>query len=172
VVLQSHWLPGLLKACRGGLEVRAPVQLTAFDLAKRFIGLHETPGMIDNPAILAMLRLDASWPGHDEVAWCSAFVNYVAWLLDIPRSRSLAARSWLIVGEPVQLADASPDFDVVILKRGDGHQPGPEELSAQGHVGFFAGVDGDQVLVLGGNQNDRVSIGAFPKSRILGIRRL
>lgn len=145
----------------------------ALEVAKRFIGTKEAPGTPSNPTILSMLRLDQSWPAGDDVPWCGAFCSYIAWLLALPRSRSLAARSWLIVGEPVYPVDAEPGFDVVVLKRGREPQPGPEVISgAPGHVGFFVGFDGDRVLVLGGNQGDTVSLQGFPRGSILGIRRL
>jgi uncharacterized protein (TIGR02594 family) len=145
---------------------------SAFDLAQRFIGVKETTGVASTPIVLAMLRLDASWPVGDDVAWCSAFTNYIAWLLRLPRSKSLAARSWLAVGRSVPLDQAKAGFDVVVLKRGIGAQPGPEVLDAQGHVGFFAGLEGDEVLVLGGNQSDAVTVARFPAARVLGVRRL
>jgi uncharacterized protein (TIGR02594 family) len=146
--------------------------MTAFDLAQRFVGTKEAPGVAANPLVLSMLRLDAAWIVNDDVPWCSAFVNFIAWMLRLPRSRSLAARSWLIVGRTLQLADARIGSDIVILTRGGGEQPGPEVLGAPGHVGFFAGLDGADVLVLGGNQSDAVSIARYPASRVLGVRRL
>jgi len=153
-----------------------PIEITAFDLAHRFLGIEEAAGAANNPAVLAMLRLDNSWPAGDDVAWCSAFANYVAWLLDLPRSKSLAARSWLKVGAAIDIAAAEVGFDVVVLKRGGGNQPGPEVLNAQGHVGFFAGRSrkptGDVVSVLGGNQGDAVTVATFPVGQVLGIRRL
>ena len=76
------------------------MDITAYDLASRFIGIKEVRGSVSNPQILSMLRLDSSWPKGDEVPWCSAFVNYPAWLLRLPRSKSLRARSWLEVGTP------------------------------------------------------------------------
>lgn len=148
------------------------MNITAYDLAQRFIGMAEAPGMASNPMILAMLRLDAQFPQGDDVAWCSAFVNFIAWMLRLPRSKSLSARSWLSVGTPVSSMNAAPGFDVAILKRGTGVQPGPEVLDAPGHVGFYAGEDGSSILLLGGNQGDSVSVAPFPSSRILGIRRL
>ena len=148
------------------------MNITAFDLAQRFIGVHEAPGVADNPVIVSMLRLDDPTPAHDDVPWCSAFVNFTAWLLRLPRSKSLRARSWLQVGRPITLADARPGFDVVILKRGGDAQPGPQEIAAPGHVGWFAGLDGDAVLVLAGNQRDEVTIDRFPQARVLGVRRL
>lgn len=149
-----------------------PIEITAFELAQRFVGVKEIPGSENNSQVLAMLRLDAQWPEGDSVPWCSAFTNYIAWLLRLPRSKSLRARSWLLVGVPVSLELAEPGFDVVILKRGSGEQPGPEVIEAPGHVGFFAGVEGDNVMILGGNQSDSVNVAAYPVDRILGIRKL
>ena len=147
--------------------------LTPYALARRFLDLSETPGVVDNPAVLAMLRLDDKSIAHDEVPWCSAFVNYVAWLLEAPRSKSLAARSWLRVGHPIALNEARSGSDVVILTRGE-NQPGAEVLAAPGHVGFFVAylpVTGT-VRILGGNQSNRVSVADYPISRVLGVRRL
>lgn len=149
------------------------IRTSAFELAQRYIGVKEVPGHLSNPTIIAMLQLDAGWPQEDEVAWCSAFVNWFAWMLRLPRTKSLRARSWLQIGEGIsdaRLAEAG--FDVVVLKRGGGHQPGPEVLEATGHVGFFAGYDGNKVLVLGGNQGNAVSVASFNALDVLGIRRL
>ena len=143
---------------------------SAFDIALRFSGLKETPGAVHNPQVMAMLKLDQAWPPGDETPWCSAFVSYVAWLLDLPRSKRLSARSWLKVGNPIMLEDARPGFDIVVLNRGgssDPAAPGP------GHVGFFAGIDQDgSLLLLGGNQGDRVCVATFAAGLVLGVRRL
>lgn len=148
-----------------------PIEITAFDIASRFIGVKEVAGTLSNPLILAMLRLDDAWPQADEVPWCSAYANFVCWLLRLPRSKSLAARSWLAVGEGIPLEDARVGFDVVVLTRGD------SPLS--GHVGFFAGWQTEnpalahqQVLILGGNQGDTVGVAPFPRSRVVSVRRL
>ncbi len=150
------------------------MEISAFSLAQRFIGTKEMNGTMDNPQLMAMLTLDMDWPQDDEVPWCSAFVNYICHLLRLPRSKSLLARSWLEVGFGIDFLDASPFFDVVILKRGTGIQPGPEIVNAPGHVGFYAGVsvDGALVEMLGGNQGDQVKISRYPVERILGVRRL
>ncbi len=145
---------------------------TLFEFAQRFIGMKEVPGSQDNDAVLTMLKLDGDWPDHDEVPWCSAFVNFLAWLLRLPRSKSLMARSWLGVGTPVDLEAAIPRYDIVIFKRGGGDQPGPDVLNAPGHVAIYAGVQGGDVIVIGGNQGNAVSMGRYPISRVLGVRRL
>lgn len=148
------------------------IEISAYELAQRFVGAKEVIGTTSNPQILAMLRLDDTWPEDDSVPWCSAFTNYIAWLLRLPRSKSLRARSWLLVGEVITLEVAEPGFDVVIFKRGKGSQPGADIIDAPGHVGFYAGTEGTKVLVLGGNQGDSVSILPYPKSMLLGVRRL
>lgn len=153
------------------------LQTSCFDLAQRYIGVEEVEGHASSHAVMAMLHLDAKWPEGDETPWCSAFANWIAWHLRLPRSKSLAARSWLKVGVPINLAEAEPHNDVVILQRGSGNQPGPEVIAAPGHVGFFAGIEGGpgpggRVLLLGGNQSDAVSVAPFRVEDVLGVRRL
>jgi uncharacterized protein (TIGR02594 family) len=108
----------------------------------------------------------------DTVPWCSSFVNAICWMLRLPRSKSAAARSWLLVGRAVPLHDAQVG-DVVILRRG-GNTQGPEVIAAPGHVGLFAGADLTRgvVHVLGGNQSDGVSVAGFKAVDVLGVRRL
>jgi len=147
------------------------MNITAFDIAQRFVGIQEVGGAVDNPMIMSMLKLDNAWPEDDEVPWCSAFTNYVAWLLRLPRSKDLRARSWLTIGKGIMLDDAEVG-DVIVIKRGKGSQPGPEVIDAPGHVGFYAGRFGELIEVLGGNQSDTVKISRYHKSRLLGVRRL
>jgi len=148
------------------------MHITAHELAERFSGIQELAGSVDNPQIMAMLKLDNSWPQNDEVPWCSAFVNYICWLLRLPRSKDLRARSWLEVGTPVTLEQATPGFDIVVLKRGSPPQPGPDVIDAPGHVGFFAGFDGALIEVLGGNQANTVKVSRYDPQNLLSIRRL
>ena len=150
---------------------------TLYRVASQFIGIKETAGIKDNPLVVAMLQLNDASVQHDETAWCSAFVNFVAFILDLPRSRSLRARSWLAIGSPANPQDAVVDCDIVIVKRGEGEQSGPEVLDAPGHVGLFAGWVDDthtRVKVLGGNQTaaGTVCIQSYPAAWILGVRRL
>lgn len=153
------------------------IGVTAYSMAEKFLGARELTGrQMANSQVLAMLQLDVSWPEDDGVPWCSAFVNYIAWLLDLPRSKSLRARSWLKVGRPVALGNAQRGFDVVILSRGPS-APGPEVIEAPGHAGFFSFYATELpgapfVDLLGGNQDDSVSVKPYPASRVLGVRRL
>lgn len=152
-------------------------EITAYELAQRFVGLKEIKGGMANPQIMAMLKLDNNWPEGDEVPWCSAFVNYICWLLRLPRSKNLMARSWLTVGKPITFNSAQIGFDVAILKR-KYDDPGSNTIDAPGHVGFYGGTDYDgednpsYVFLLGGNQSDSVNLSYYPISKLLGVRRL
>lgn len=146
------------------------MRTTPFDVAARFQGTKEVAGSTSNPLVLAMLKLDNAWPTDDEVPWCSAFVNFICFLLGLPRSRSLAARSWLKIGNPVDLSEATPGFDIVILTRAGGSLD--PNVAGPGHVGFFAGLEGSKVAVLAGNQSNAVNIQLFDKNRVLGVRRI
>ena len=154
------------------------VEVTAYSLALRYVGVAEFKGPKHHPLIqwwLSLCGLDPDSP--DEIAWCSAFAQGPTWELRLPRSKSAAARSWLTVGTPITLEDAEPEYDVVVFKRGPGRgQEGPDTLDAPGHVGFYAGLEGSGpkrvVLVLGGNQGDAVSIARHPAKDVLGVRRL
>lgn len=147
---------------------------TAFDLAQRYVGeIKELPGAAQHPYIQWCHLLTGLGPDQpDELPWCSSFANAIAWELRLPRSKSVAARSWLAVGIDVAPEAAVPGYDVVILKRGTGLQPDATVLKAPGHVGFYAGRTRDKVRVLGGNQSNGVTIDEFPADQVLGIRRL
>lgn len=145
---------------------------THMETARRFLGLHELPGAAHEPFIQWCFSLCAGFGKDtaDEVPWCSAFMQGIAYIHGLPRSGKASARSWLGVGYAVE-ADRAMAGDVVILKRGTGDQPGPEVLDAPGHVGLLVGFKpGGLVSLLGGNQGDKVSIADFPVERILGIR--
>lgn len=146
--------------------------MTPFDMASRYLGVAEVPGVASSPLVLAMLKLDASWPESDDVPWCSAFVNWIAWNMGLSRSKSLSARSWLKVG--IETNWPTVGWDIVVLKRGKEPQPDRTVLSAPGHVGFFAGFRRGEriVMVLGGNQNDAVSVKDFDASSVLAYRTL
>jgi len=150
------------------------MEVTALSIAWQFRGIKEIAGDQDHPFIQWCHSISGGGiDDPDEIPWCSSLMNGIAFILDLSRSRSRRARSWLQVGERIRLIDAKPGFDVVILKRGRGEQPGPEVIAAPGHVGLFVGflANGD-VLVWGGNQSNAANIKQFPADRILGIRRL
>ena len=142
--------------------------MTLYDLAQRFVGdLRELPGEAHDPFIqFCFTKCGWSADTPDETPWCSAWVNGLAWLLRLPRSKSAAARSWLHVGQTVALREARVGYDLVVLKRGTN--------PAQGHVGLFAGYQADtrRVSLLSGNDADTVTVREYPEADVLGVRRL
>lgn len=137
--------------------------ITPYLLAKRYQGIVvERQGAIHHPAIQFWLELcKFGRNAADETPWCSAFVNFIAWQLDLPRTDSARARSWLDVGQPVNYEAAMVGFDIVVLERDGG-----------GHVGFFDARQPARVFLLGGNQSNAVTIQGYPRERVLGVRRL
>lgn len=150
------------------------IMLTPAAIAQRFIGQKEIAGDGDNPLIVWMLnRLDKT-VHHDEVAWCSAFAAFVAFLcgLTIP-TVTLGARSWLRGGTALDLNDGPPfpqSFVVVVFKRGPDPQPDATVIDAPGHVGIYVSHNAEFVWVCGGNQGNAVSVDRFLRSQILSVR--
>ena len=139
------------------------MELTPYEIAKSLLGVKERPGREHEPMVQAMLACCSprSTPYADEVPWCSAFISFCAMLARHERSRSLRARSWLKIGQRV---DDVRVGDIAILSR----PPNPRS----GHVGFVHGVEGERVILLGGNQSNAVTLARFVKRRVVGVRRL
>jgi uncharacterized protein (TIGR02594 family) len=136
-----------------------------YDAAAEHLGLEEWPGARHNPTVVGFAAtVGHGWVQDDETPWCASFVGAVLAQVGLPHTGKLNARSYLDWGTPVDLSDAQRG-DVVIFSRGDPN-------GWQGHVGFYAGRDeSGRILVLGGNQGNKVSIAPYPPSRLLGVRR-
>jgi uncharacterized protein (TIGR02594 family) len=138
---------------------------TPYDVAQSLIGTREIPGREHNWTIVRWLRALAAWINDDETAWCSAFVAHCAREAGYEyEGATVAARSWLRVGQPI-LATEARRGDVVIFSRGD-----PNGWT--GHVGFVHELTGSTIYVLGGNQNNAVNILGYRRENLLGFRRL
>lgn len=140
---------------------------TMFSRGTRFVGIKEL-GVGDNPLIqwwLSLCGFDGATV-RDEVPWCSAAVNGWAWDLRMPRSKSAMARSWLGVGVPILLSEARPENDIVIFRRSKA------PTATDGHVGVYAGRESGNVLTLGGNQSNAVSVLPYSIEDLIGVRRL
>lgn len=132
--------------------------------AQKHLGVEEWPGAKQNPAILAFFEASGnSWVKDDETPWCAAFVNAILAILGLPTTGKLSARSFEDYGEPVALKDVLPG-DIVVFWRG-------KRNGWQGHVGIVASMSGDQVMVLGGNQGDAVTVKPYGLSHLIGFRR-
>jgi uncharacterized protein (TIGR02594 family) len=135
------------------------IRTAAYELGIReIVGVEHNPRILKYSSDIGMLFTD------DETAWCSIFLNWVAYKSKFERSESEAARSWQNIGHRV--ADPEPG-DVAIFWRGS-------PRSWKGHVGLFMGfsVDKSRVYVLGGNQQNAVSITAKSIDQLIEFRRL
>lgn len=123
-------------------------------------GVREVAGPAANPRIRALFR-DAGQPDvtSDETAWCAAFVGACLERAGVRGTRSLLARSYLAWGRPL---DAFRLGAVAVLTR----SADPKE----GHVGFLVGETPTTVVLIGGNQSDRVTVEAFDRARLIGLR--
>lgn len=126
--------------------------------AESMIGLSETKGSAHNPLILRMwARIRAPFT-DDETPWCAGFVGDCLEATGIKSSRSAAARSYLRWGVPL----GKPQYGCIVV-----FERGPKF----GHVGFAVGKDRPgNIMVLGGNQGDKVCIRPFSPSRVIGFR--
>lgn len=132
---------------------------SAYDIALSFVGKNEH----DNADTLSAFFKKTSGQKLNpaDTAWCAAFVNATLAANGQKGTDSLLARDFLNVGTPVKTPSRG---DIVVLSRGNS--------SWQGHVGFYAGKDGDgNIRVLGGNQGDAVNIRTYDAGRVLGFRR-
>lgn len=136
------------------------------EIAWAEVGVQETSGGDATPTIVGYFR-DAGRPEitSDEVAWCAAFVAACLERAGIPQTippaEALLARSYLRVGTEIP----EPRMGcLVILSRGSDPRAG--------HVGFCVGWTDTEIVLLGGNQGNKVSTQHFSRGRILpgGLR--
>ena len=126
--------------------------------ARSYLGLAEVPGKTHNGKILGWWKLLGAVIRDDETPWCSAFVNWCMDRAGVKGTTSARARSWANWG-----VECPPKLGcVVVMSRGSNPM--------QGHVGFLVSVHGNQVIVLGGNQGDRVCEATFPADRVIAYR--
>jgi uncharacterized protein (TIGR02594 family) len=137
-------------------------------LAELRTGIYEVAGPASNPRIDEYHATTTLAASSDEVPWCASFACFCLQLSGHPHTRSARARSFLDYGVGLDF----PAYGAIaVFKRGGANQPGPDNHTAQGHVGFLVGdASSDEMLVLGGNQGDRVCIRPYPTRRLLGIR--
>lgn len=124
------------------------------EIAKTQIGTREIPGPKHEPKIVSWWKkIFRGGIKDDETPWCAAFVGAMLESVDVPSSRFESAASYRKWGQPC----LRPIYGaIVVMSRPGGN-----------HVGFCVGRDnGGNVAVLGGNQNNEVSVALFPISRI------
>lgn len=133
--------------------------------ARKFYGQKELEGKENNKVILEFFKGTGNGKiKSDEVAWCSVFVGYCAKKAGYDFKIKPAAKSWLEIGKKV--TEPKPG-DIVIFWREDPN-------SWKGHVSIFIGKDEEtnEIICLGGNQDDQVCIRKYDANSVLGFRRL
>lgn len=137
--------------------------------ALRHIGVVEVEGAGDNPTILGWAReLGLSDYKHDETAWCGLFLALCCRRSQYPIPRTpLWALSWTTWGVPVDV----PMLGDVLVFRRKLIDPETRRVELRGHVGEYVGEDIRAFHVLGGNQDNRVSIKRIARARLVTARR-
>lgn len=140
------------------------IELNWVKLAREYVGLKEVKGTRHNPTIIEWLDEMGQFGGEakawwrdDETPWCGLFIG---WIMGM--TGRYVVKEWYRAKEwasPLLTQLARPAYGcIAVLDRAGG-----------GHVGFVVGKDArGNIMLVGGNQNDQVSIAAFAPSRITG----
>jgi uncharacterized protein (TIGR02594 family) len=129
-------------------------------VARAEIGVRSFAAGSSNPRI-GEYHANTNIAGYDDKAnWCSSFVQWTLARVGIAGTGSALARSWLAWGDPL---DEPCVGCIAVLWRDD-----PQGW--KGHVGFFLRLDGDDVVLLGGNQLEAVRVHRYPRGQVLGWR--
>lgn len=134
--------------------------------ARANIGVSEKKGEEHNPLIIKwLIEIDAypkanrAWWREDETPWCGVFVAHCLGSQDrfvVPHW--YRAKAWADSDLMTKL-DKPAYGSIVVFNRKGG-----------GHVGFVVGkTKDDKLMVLGGNQGDKVGISAFNNERVIGF---
>ena len=125
---------------------------------RRWLGAAEIPGSETAPMIRGWLLKLGAWWKDDETPWCGTFVAACLRETGQPIPKHwFRARAYLDWGVTLRAPAVGA---IVIYERG-----------GAGHVGFVVGLDKlGNLMTLGGNQGNRVSIAPFSTARVLGYR--
>jgi len=127
----------------------------------RWLNLREARGAADNPEILEWAKEEggsiAKDYTHDEIPWCSLFANMLLTKVGIEGTKTLWALDWDKWGQKLP-GPAVGAF-------------APMKREGGGHIAIVVGRDAhSNLMCLGGNQSDGVSIIPFPADRPLSFR--
>jgi uncharacterized protein (TIGR02594 family) len=139
-----------------GLAPTAVWDLDPWWVKKAFaeLGQKEISGSKDNPRIVHYHSFTTLGAEDDETPWCASFVRFL-----FERRGGANARSFLDFGKPCEFKRGA----VVVFSR---DSAGPRA----GHVAIALAETDTNIVCLGGNQGNAVSITTYPKSRLLGYR--
>ncbi|HLP67938.1 MAG TPA: peptidoglycan-binding protein [Rhizobium sp.] len=151
--------PATLRALFGGAAVSpsdSPDVAPWLDVAWRMKGLHERR---DNAALREFLKSDGGTIGDPaKIPWCGDFVQTCIAIAmpDEPLpANPYAAINWLKFGREDQPQRGA----ILVFWRGS-----PDGW--EGHVGFYVSEDQTHFHVIGGNQQDSVTVSRIAKARL------
>jgi uncharacterized protein (TIGR02594 family) len=147
--------------------IERPNEPTWLAIARAELGVHEAPGADNDARVSEYFSFTRLGPGTpDSTAWCAAFVGWCLERAGIRSTKSARARSYLTWGFEIR----EPRIGcIVVLSRGDA-------ALGQGHVGLYVGarrkglIGPKQLLLLGGNQANAVSIAPYAYQRVISYR--
>jgi uncharacterized protein (TIGR02594 family) len=134
-----------------------------YAIAELGVGVGEIHGPASNRRIMDYARsvdLQAVYT-NDDIPWAGLFTAFVLKSagFQLP-GNPLRERNWADWGEAIN----EPKFGALAVF----WRQSPE--SGLGHVGFVVDIEEGSLSILGGNQNDSVRIGKFPRDRLLALR--
>lgn len=121
--------------------------------ALEYKGMREIKGIRHNKIIVSMVIALGGWWRDDETPWCGVFVGHC-----LKETGRAVPRHWYRAKAYAKygtlLSDPCYGCIGVMSRRGGGH------------VCFVIGKTcGDRLVVIGGNQNNRVSVAVYPRKR-------
>ncbi|SIP88889.1 TIGR02594 family protein [Rhizobium sp. RU35A] len=146
-----------------GKSIPIPAEPIWMREARRLMGIAEVPGPQSNPVIIGWAKAlggwVASWYKNDDTAWCGLFVaNVIATTLpsEALPANPLGALNWSKFGRELKIPE--PGAILTFVRPGGGH------------VGLYVGEDATHLHVLGGNQNNSVTITRIERGRLQAVR--
>lgn len=147
------------------IEVKPEVEkatTSAFDHAKKYVGLREIEGDQHNPKIvewLQKLNFVAKYGiNSDEVAWCATFVNGVLFEYGLKGTDSPRAKSFLDIGQKWNIGDKLPNTKFALVAISHRGWISPNIKEGTGHVEIVDpnSVTNERYNSIGGNVSDQV----------------
>ena len=142
----------------------------AFWLALSQTYVEELPGVESNhPMILYYFKnIGHKWVSNDEYAWCAAAMN--SWLKDSGYQWYSKLNAKHFLNLPMIPDDPQTGKDIAIFHRRT-EKYGRGSSNPYGHVGWYIAENDKYIIVLGGNQYDKVCVRGYPKENLIGYRR-
>lgn len=171
------WL-NLLAAAGGAIEeaTNKPVEPGSkspkwIGVAENELGTKEIEGKSHNERVVAYHRSTDQHKNKkvltDEKPWCSSFVGWVLEQAGYESSESAWSHSYKRWGDGI----AKPAVGAVAFIDWGLVYPDDDKKQDRGHVGFVVGrTKGGRIVLLGGNQDNRVKYGSYRKANIHAYR--